>query len=159
MFSRLRGYWQSVVVYAGVGGVAALVEWSVFYLTIAAFGAPYLVAAVAGFIIATWVNWFFSRKVAFLPSPGGSPHDLLKIYMASSFALAVNLAVMTALIESGVAGLLPAKIAGTGVGFFFNYALRQFVIYSRTPITFSQGAKRAKGLLKDQPKPATSDRD
>ena len=59
----------------------------------------------------------------------------------------VNLTAMTVLIEGGVTNVLAAKIVGTGVAFIFNYVTRQFIIYSKRPVTFKIAQNRILGTI------------
>lgn len=143
----LRDYAQSIILYGFVGGCAALVEWSIFFAGIKLLELPYLGAALAGFCVATWVNWLLSRNVAFVRRDETAKADLYMVYFASAIALGVNLALMSGLIELAEVNVMAAKITGTGAGFFLNYIARQFFIYSSKPVTLSEGADRARHML------------
>ena len=130
----LRGasrYSGSLLVYVAVGGASALVEWAVFYLALQAMA--YVAAALAGFAVATMVNYGLSRHFAFVRRDSSTTEEMFKTYLVSGFALGVNLAVMIALVELVSLAPLPAKIAGTGCAFLFNFAGRQFWVFASTP--------------------------
>ncbi|MBB44310.1 MAG: hypothetical protein CMM44_11195 [Rhodospirillaceae bacterium] len=147
MLFLMRTYLQSILLYAGVGGIAAIIEWGIFYLIFVYAEIPYFFAALPGFFVATLSNWFLCRTVAFFPNSEGSPYDLVQIFVASSIAMIVNLITMTALIESGLTDIFSAKIVGTGVAFSFNYVIRQFIIYSKKPVTFDVAQNRILGMM------------
>ena len=87
----MRIYLQSALIYAGVGGLAAIIEWGTFYLIYWWAEIPYFLAALPGFFIATLFNWFLCREVAFFPNSEGSNHDLVQIFVVSGIAMIVNL--------------------------------------------------------------------
>lgn len=126
-------YSSSALVYAAVGGAAALVEWSTFAAVLRAGLAGYVQAALVAFAVATLVNYALSRRYAFVRRTSSSLGEIVRTYAVSAAALGVNLGAMVLLVESGAAAPLPAKIAGTGCGFFLNYFGRQFWVFDSAP--------------------------
>ena len=56
-------YAVSAAVYAIVAGISAIIEWSTFFVAIEALN-PFR-AAICAFVVATVVNYFLSRGIAF----------------------------------------------------------------------------------------------
>ena len=126
-------YLASLFVYALVGGAAAIVEWAVFYVAVRRAGMHYIPAALSGFVLATLVNYYISSRYAFLRRQGSGGRELGQVYAVSVIGLAVNLGTTVALVELARAGEMLAKVAGTGCGFLFNFAGRQFWVFDREP--------------------------
>ena len=132
-FGALGGYFASLMVYAAVGGAAALVEWAAFYATLELADLHYLVAALIGFVFATWVNYLLSARYAFIRKEARAGVELTKVYLVSLLALVVNLGVTIALVELVAAHPMAAKVAGTGCGFVLNFAGRQLWVFDARP--------------------------
>lgn len=126
-------YWASVVVYAAVGGAAALAEWAAFYAALQLGGVHYLAAATIGFAVATLVNYWLSARYAFIRKDISAGVELAKVYFVSLIALILNLGVTIVLIELLDTHAMAAKIAGTGCGFMANFAGRQFWVFDSRP--------------------------
>ncbi|WP_207477564.1 GtrA family protein [Arenibaculum pallidiluteum] len=126
-------YVPAFAVYVGVGGVSALVEWAVFLAVSTTTGIHYVPASLAGFTVATLVNYLLSTRVAFLRRGRSAAEEFALVYIVSGVGLAINLATMALLVEWAVLHTMLAKIAGTGVAFLWNYGARQFYIFSRQP--------------------------
>lgn len=130
----IRTYWLSFGIYFVVGGLAALVEWAVFYAAIVQAGLNYLVAACLGFVVATLFNYLLSIRLNFNRRQDRSTStEMLMVYAVSGIGLIINLAVMTAAIEWLHVWVMAAKVCGTSVAFFWNYLSRQFFVFDRRP--------------------------
>jgi putative flippase GtrA len=118
--------------YVAIGGASALVEWSVFWLLLKP-AAHYIAAAVVAFIVATFVNYLLCVRTIFVSKTKSGWKDAAMVYAASLLALVVNVSTLAVLVR--VIGLdpMPAKIAGTGAAFLFNFASRQFLIFGQRP--------------------------
>lgn len=119
-----------LITYFLVGLISALAEWGVFAASLAAMSP--LLAACTGFAVATGVNWFLSRRFAF-KSRRGYFHELALVVLSSAAVFVWNLLVFLGLYYLLAVPLMIAKMAGTLVGFFANYVLRQFWVFSKTP--------------------------
>lgn len=126
-------YLPALAVYVVIGGVSALVEWAIFYLLLRHTGINYVAAAVAGFALATLVNYLISRRYGFLRRDNRAGRELVAIYAVSLVALGINLGAMIALVELAQLDMLAAKVLGTGCGFLCNFAGRQFWVFDSTP--------------------------
>ena len=113
-----------------IGLICALVEWSVFALSVL-WLSP-LLAAFNGFLAGIIPAWFLSRRYAFITSRGYLLEFALML-LSAGLAFIFNLLVFLSLVYAFRTPLMIAKIAGTGVGFICNYAGRQFWVFSRTP--------------------------
>jgi putative flippase GtrA len=126
-------YFGSLLVYGAVGGAAALVEWASFYAALELADLHYLVAALIGFVFATWVNYLLSARYAFIRKEARAGVELTKVYVVSLLALIVNLGATIALVELVAAHPMAAKVVGTGCGFLLNFAGRQLWVFDSRP--------------------------
>lgn len=121
--------WQFTV-YLIVGGSAAIVEWLFFYLFAEQLGIHYTVATALAFIVSTFANWLFGRLLLFKGQDRiNILQELLKIYATSVAGLLMNLLIMWVAIEKLAIGQMMAKVAATGIVFFWNFLVRKLLIY------------------------------
>jgi putative flippase GtrA len=125
-----NAYGAGLIAYMAVAGISAATEWSTF--AVAATAMPPIGAALCGFVTATGVNFVLSRAFVFRSrSPWVSELALLALSGAAVFIW--NLAVFYVLYEFFGVHMMIAKIIGTMAGFLFNFAARQFWIFSPHP--------------------------
>ena len=130
----LDHYWLSFSVYIVVGGAAALVEWTVFFLAITYGRINYIVAAIIAFFVATFVNYLLSIRMNFRSREGRSTGgELLLVYLVSGVGLLINLAVTATAVEVFGLWVMLGKVGGTGVAFIWNFMARQFLVFDRAP--------------------------
>jgi putative flippase GtrA len=85
---------------------------------------------LAGFVAATSLNYILSHFLAFRSTRGYLQEFILVLAM-SGLAFAVNFLVFYLLYAIADVHVIYAKVIGTCSGFVFNYAIRQFYIFSR----------------------------
>lgn len=116
--------------YFVVGGVAALVDWSLFWLFVQQLTLPYQWAAALSFVLATLVNYVLSIRYVFESGVRyRRAHEMFFVYVVSAIGLLVNLLVLQILFEGFGIHLLVAKVGATGVVFFWNYLARSRFIF------------------------------
>jgi len=120
-------YGIGLIVYFGIALVSALMEWGSFVAALR-FLDP-LPAAAVGFILATLLNFVLSRRFAFRSKRTLSA-DFVLVMGMSSVAFTANILVFYVLYAFAGVNLIVAKVLGTCFGFVFNYAFRQFFIFS-----------------------------
>ncbi len=115
--------------YFVVGGLAACVDIGLFMLFAQHYGLPYLRVAAATFVAATLVNYLLSVRFVFVSGVKYRRRwEIALVFAVSAVGLALNQAILALAVEAARMGLLPAKLAATGVVFFWNYfARRRFV--------------------------------
>jgi putative flippase GtrA/SAM-dependent methyltransferase len=86
-------------------------------------------AAIAAFVVATFVNYVLSRGLAFRSKRAASD-ELVLLFMLSMFAFLLNLGAFTVLYAMIGLDSMIAKVIGTGVGLVLNYGFRQLIIFS-----------------------------
>ena len=121
--------------YFCVGGVAALVEWSVFSLLEYMLDLPYLLATFLAFLVSTTVNWILGRTFTFKNSDfqKKKTKEALLVFAVSAVGLVFNLMLMVLFVD--IVGMnsnflkTVAKILATGIVFIWNYLSRKLWIY------------------------------
>jgi putative flippase GtrA len=126
--------------YVVIGGVSALVEWSVFWLLLKPAAVHYIAAAVVAFVVATFVNYLLCVSTIFVSKTKSGWRDAAMVYIASLLALVVNVSTLAILVRQLGLDPMLAKIAGTGSAFLFNFASRQFFIFGARPDALLRGA-------------------
>lgn len=117
--------------YAIVGGLAALVEWSCFFLLYQRAGTHYLLSSALAFLIATAANYAFGKRLVFRRSRSGLTRrgEVLAVYAVSAIGLAMNLLLMHLFVQRFEMSGLLSKLLATGVVFIWNFLVRKRWIY------------------------------
>lgn len=135
-------YGLSVIAYVGIAGLSAATEWMTFYFSLPRVGS--ISAAFVGFFFGTLANFFLSRGLVFR-SRRSAAQDFLLVYVVSGLAFVANFAVYLCLYRGFDVDVMVSKVLGTCCGFVFNYAARQFYVFSRASrfAALSQSLRRA----------------
>ncbi len=120
-----------LVKYVGVGGSAALVEWSSFALLIGFAQLHYQAAVTVSFIVATAVNYVLSARFVFVRGRHPAHRELFLLYLVSAIGLALNLFFMLFFVGHLSLPAMPAKIASTGIVFFWNFSARKMWVFEK----------------------------
>lgn len=117
--------------YLIVGGIAALTEWTSFFLTNEILLLNYLFSTGVSFVISTFVNWFVGTKLTFkvVHKSISSKKELCGVYFVSFIGLLINLILMYIFVNYIKICPLFGKILATGIAFFWNFFSRKFWIY------------------------------
>lgn len=119
------------VSYVFVGGMAALVEWILFYVFQSVIGINYLVSTVLAFIFSTFTNWILGRLITFREKAQDTRKlkEAVMVYLISGIGLGFNLLLMYLFVD--VIQIMPliGKITATGIVFFWNFFARKFGVY------------------------------
>lgn len=122
--------------YFSVGGVSALVEWTLFVLLLYLLDMSYPVATTLAFIMSTTTNWYLGRTFTFKDSEaykGKSVKEYLLVFLVSAIGLGFNILLMYFFVD--VLGMntkimqTSAKVISTGIVFIWNFLSRKFLIY------------------------------
>lgn len=121
--------------YFGVGGVSALVEWTVFSILEYSLGLPYLIETAIAFLVSTTTNWYLGRTFTFKDSSYKDKRvkELFLVFLISSIGLAFNMLLMLFFVE--VLGMqtsfmkIVAKVMATGTVFMWNFLGRKYIVY------------------------------
>ena len=119
--------------YSIIGGIAALFDITIFYVFAKRMGLNYILVSIAGFIIATLVNYLlgifflFKSKIRFSRSV-----EMVLIYVVSGIGLLVHLIVLYICIDLLFFPKMLSKVLAVGSAFLWNYL-------SRTKVIFNEG--------------------
>jgi putative flippase GtrA len=113
-----------------VGGAAACVDIGLFALFAKVLGLPYLKVATASFVLATLVNYWLSIRFVFVSGQRFRRRwEVAMVFGVSAVGLAFNAGILWLCVELAHLDLLLAKVAATGVVFFWNYFARRILIF------------------------------
>jgi putative flippase GtrA len=113
-----------------VGGSAAVVDIGLFMLFAQHLGMPYLRVAVASFVVATLVNYLLSIRFVFVSGQRFRRRwEVVLVFAVSLVGLGINAAILWACVEEAHFPLLLAKVAATGVVFFWNFLARRLLVF------------------------------
>lgn len=121
--------------YFCVGGISALVEWTLFYLFEYFWNLQYLIAVFISFIFSTTVNYFLGRIFAFKATfyEKKKLQEFLFVFGVSALGLLFNFILMYILVDlvgmNTIVLKTVAKICSTGIVFLWNFMSRKFFIY------------------------------
>ena len=122
--------------YFFVGGVAAVVEWVMFFLFANVLQIHYFVSTVLAFIFSTSANWILGRITTFKDNVSykdKKAKEAVLVFAVSAIGLLFNLVLMYLFVtvmgfDSSVGKTL-SKVAATGIVFIWNFLIRKLVIY------------------------------
>lgn len=126
---------RSIFRYAWVGGIAACVDIGFFALFAKFLGYSYMWVAACGFLLATLVNYFLSRRFVFTSL--GRHNRIIEIglvYMVSLLGLGLHQLILFWMFEHGGMGLMTSKVIATGSVFLWNYFARKYYVFAERPM-------------------------
>ena len=122
--------------YFFVGGVAAIVEWVMFFIFANVLQINYFVSTVIAFIFSTTANWILGRITTFKDNntyKDKKAKEAFLVFVVSAIGLLFNLILMylfvTVMGFDSSLGKTLSKIAATGIVFIWNFLIRKLVIY------------------------------
>ncbi|MCX4269002.1 MAG: GtrA family protein [Lachnospiraceae bacterium] len=130
--------WKSIkqfFSYFFVGGIAALVEWGMFFVFSNLLHIYYQGATVLAFLFSTITNWWLGRTFTFKDSAYQSKKqkEFILIFGVSAIGLFLNMILMYLWVS--LLGMntdlkkMIGKVAATGMVFFWNFFIRKYVVY------------------------------
>lgn len=127
---------KQFISYFFVGGVAAVVEWVMFFLFANVLQIHYFVSTVLAFIFSTSANWILGRITTFKDNVSykdKKAKEAVLVFAVSAIGLLFNLVLMYLFVtvmgfDSSVGKTL-SKVAATGIVFIWNFLIRKLVIY------------------------------
>lgn len=127
---------KQFISYFFVGGVAAIVEWVMFFIFANVLNVHYFVSTVIAFIFSTTSNWILGRITTFKDNTSykdKKAKEAVLIFVVSAIGLVFNLILMYLFVTvfgfNGKIGSTCSKIAATGIVFIWNFLIRKLVIY------------------------------
>jgi putative flippase GtrA len=124
---------MKIIRYFGVGGVAGLLDLSIFTIMVKGFHFDWFYVALLSFIIATGVNYYLSIKYVFQSGVRFSlRNEIFLVFFVSAIGLAVNQFVLLLLIEVAVIDAVVSKMVATSAVFIWNFVARNSFVF-RSP--------------------------
>ena len=127
---------KQFISYFFVGGVAAIVEWVMFFIFANVLQINYFVSTVIAFIFSTTANWILGRITTFKDNntyKDKKAKEAFLVFIVSAIGLLFNLILMylfvTVMGFDSSLGKTLIKIAATGIVFIWNFLIRKLVIY------------------------------
>ena len=127
---------KQFISYFFVGGVAAIVEWVMFFIFANVLQINYFVSTVIAFIFSTTANWILGRITTFKDNntyKDKKAKEAFLVFVVSAIGLLFNLILMylcvTVMGFDSALGKTLSKIAATGIVFIWNFLIRKLVIY------------------------------
>ena len=127
---------KQFISYFFVGGVAAIVEWVMFFIFANVLQINYFVSTVIAFRFSTTANWILGRVTTFKDNnkyKDKKAKEAFLVFVVSAIGLLFNLILMylfvTVMGFDSSLGKTLSKIAATGIVFIWNFLIRKLVIY------------------------------
>lgn len=127
---------KQFISYFFVGGVAAVVEWIMFFLFANVITLNYILSTVLAFIFSTTTNWILGRVFTFKNSKSYKNNvgkEAFAVFLVSAIGLLFNMFLMyifvTVMGFDSVIGKTASKVAATGIVFVWNFLIRKLVVY------------------------------
>ena len=127
---------KQFISYFFVGGVAAIVEWVMFFIFANVLQINYFVSTVIAFIFSTTANWILGRITTFKDNntyKDKKAKEAFLVFIVSAIGLLFNLILMylfvTVMGFDSSLGKTLSRIAATGIVFIWNFLIRKLVIY------------------------------
>ena len=127
---------KQFISYFFVGGVAAIVEWVMFFIFANVLQINYFVSTVIAFIFSTTANWILGRITTFKDNntyKDKKAKEAFLVFVVSAIGLLFNLILMylfvTVMGFDSSLGKTLSKIAATGIVFIWNFLIRKLVTY------------------------------
>lgn len=126
---------KQFISYFFVGGMAAIVEWVMFFLFSSIMSIDYLYATVLAFLFSTTANWILGRILTFKQSSYENKRgmELILVFSVSLIGLVFNMLLMYVFVtiigmDTDLLKML-GKILATGIVFVWNFLGRKVFIY------------------------------
>ena len=117
--------------YLSVGGVSALLEWSIFALFLYGLEQHYLLSGAFSFVFATAANYFLSVRFVFGTGRRTRNQRIFLLYLVSVVGIVFNFSVLAIGIDLIDIHEMTAKILATGTVFGWNFAARYYFVFQK----------------------------
>ena len=121
---------NSVIKYSIVGGIAFIVDFSVFYTAINFIEINYFVSGIYSFITGVFVNYLLARKFVFYNhNKIKKTTEFVGVYLISAIGLLIHQLTIYSLVEFIDADIYFSKILASIIVLLWNYNMRRMYIY------------------------------
>jgi putative flippase GtrA len=123
---------MKIVRYFFVGGIAAAVDITIFFVFAKLFGFNYLTVGACGFVIATLVNYVLSIRYVFESGARFErKQEVMFVYIVSILGLLWHQAVLFVCVDVLKIELMSSKVTATASVFLWNYITRRYWIFQK----------------------------
>lgn len=120
-----------MVRYFLVGGIAAVVDISIFSIFAKVLGYNYIFIGAISFTVATFVNYILSIRFVFQSCVRYTKRsEVIVVYAVSAAGLLINLIVLYLCIGIFHVEKIISKVIATGIVFFWNYFIRKYYVFN-----------------------------
>lgn len=119
--ARRPANWVQLCKFGVVGGSGYLINLAVFAVLTANLGIHHSIAAVGAFCVAVTNNFLWNRYWTFGPGIGPASFQAARFLLVSVASLAINLAVLEALVGGAGMGDLSAQAIAVAIAMPFNF--------------------------------------
>ena len=127
MGNKVTGF----VKYSVVGGIAFLIDFSVFYMAVTFVEIGYFVSGIYGFVVGVFVNFVLARKYVFYDcSKVKGTVEFFGVYFISGVGLFIHQLTIYMLVEFAGSDVYIAKILASIIVLLWNYSMRRKYLYS-----------------------------
>lgn len=126
---KLNAFIRRFTRYFMVGGVSAIIDWTLFAIFHYIGGVHYRVAALCSFSLAFVFNFFTGRKFAYAPTSRGARREMALVLVVSLIGLGINDQILKLSVETFGLEEMIGKVIATAVTFVWNFSARHFWIY------------------------------
>lgn len=128
----MRRHYLNLVKYFCVGGIAALVDLSLFAVFTLWMSFNYLVVGGIGFLVATAVNYLLCIRYVYQSGRRFSVRgEVIGVYIISAIGLTLHEIILYVSREDFGLHLLVCKILAIALVFFWNFSLRNFYLFAQ----------------------------
>ena len=121
---------NNVIKYSIVGGIAFIVDFSIFYTAINFIEINYFVSGIYSFIAGVFVNYFLARRFVFYNhNKVKKSTELISVYLISGIGLLIHQFTIYSLVEFINSDIYVSKILASAIVFLWNYNMRRKYLY------------------------------
>lgn len=128
---KRKNDFKEIVLYFAVSAIATFTEWLIFFGVEKIINLHYIFSVIIAYVSSTFVNWLMGRRFVFKNSGKSIGVEVAEIYITAVFGLLLNLLMMYIFSDILSLGKMSGKVMATFTVFFFNFAVRKFLIYKK----------------------------
>jgi len=121
---------NNIIKYSIVGGIAFIVDFSIFYTAINFFEINYFVSGFYSFIVGVFVNYLLARRFVFYNhNKVKKSTEFVGVYLISGIGLLIHQVTIYSLVEFINSDVYVSKILASAIVFLWNYNMRRKYLY------------------------------
>jgi putative flippase GtrA len=134
ILSKMYKDYQKLMKYLGIGIVATLIDWMIFYALIGYFNVFYMMALAISYLTSTMLSFFLNKRYTFQNTYKKVHYQLASFFVVAVLGLCLNEALVYGMAQyifnsdSDVL-LMISRIFATLVVFIWNFALNKRITF------------------------------